>query len=265
MRALAPAIVAVVAVVVSLACDGGASRGAADPRFDVLIVSDSNGVGDASWPAIVRRRLESRSPPPKVRVVNASRAGRTLAIDRGGSATAAHLGLEEWLEAALADTDGTMDLVVIALGTNDVQGRFAPGPFGTTGYWERVDGLLARVARLGPVAGVLITSPPPICAPEGSPSEVDEAEAHPDPRWMGAEGRLRALNAHLEATSARLGLGYLDLTSAFALPVCRHVAPDGVHLDARGHEEIARIVGRSIETSLGDRPGAGAPQGGAVR
>ena len=214
-------------------CDGDATPSDGARSRDVLVVGDSNGVGDQAWPALVAGLLRQECGH-EWRVWSESRAGRTLAIDRGSWDTAGILGLSRWLERASASApDGEVEHLVMALGTNDVQLRFADTAFGTEAYWDAVRSLVSALQHVDVEVSLML--PLPVCGPF-----IEDAQS--EGKWLGAENRLSELRLGLTAEAERAGLPVVEWSDEMHRGVCGLVEPDGVHLNVRGHEAASRAV-----------------------
>jgi lysophospholipase L1-like esterase len=184
-----------------------------------------------------------------IHVLNESQAGRTLAIDRGGPETAAILGVEEWIERAKDESEGRIDVIVICLGTNDIQKSFAaretsPGEEGA------ITEILPRVFRSAPDARVIIATPPPVYDSDNRALAKPPIGFAIDSRWTGAGNRLKRFEKAISVRVGETKAVLLNLSGGFQISPCDAVERDGVHLNLRGQKEVARIVAFAIRPML---------------
>ena len=206
-------------------CFGDSNTWGADPA------SGERFPPDVRWPGILRREL-----PAGTTIVEEGLPGRTAASDHP---LWPHLSGLSYLLPAL-ESHAPLDVVVIMLGTNDVQERYARSA-GTIA--DDIAGLAEIVARsaCGPAGGapaVLLVAPPPV-------TEL------PDPLLAATYGpgvaASRGLAPLLEAAAARAPFrcDFLD-----AATVAETSRADGIHLDADAHERIGRALAERVRALL---------------
>lgn len=123
-------------------------------------------------------------------------------------------------------------LVIIMLGTNDAKERFSLTAYNIAVGIVRV-ALKARNAPAGRSEGsprVLVISPPPIGI------RYVETESFPD-MGKGCSEKTEELGGYLRVLCTQEGLDLLDMKGRVSFG-----AEDHVHLDRKGHEELAKMV-----------------------
>src|SRR5262249_55602170 len=114
-----------------------------------------------------------------------------------------------------------VDVVTIALGTNDLKTRFGmpPGDI-AAGAGILVDTVPKVLAGFGQTAKVLLIAPPPILE-VGCLADI----------FVGGAAKSQAFATHYKATAARLGAGFVDAGS-----VIGSSKVDGIHFDLPEHQ-----------------------------
>jgi lysophospholipase L1-like esterase len=211
---------------------------ASDEPIAILCYGDSNTWGyDAAtqgrfgrwerWPGVLQRALGDA-----FHVVEEGLGGRTTVFDVPGEAD--RNGLPPL--AMLLESHAPLDVVVVALGVNDV---FLPGvgahwaARGTATLVERVRS--SGAGRDGGVPAILVVVPPPI----GPLPPADEMGA------PSARDESRRFAAEYAAVCEELGVAMLDLGT-----VCEPTRDDGVHFEREGHEAIGLAVGERVRSLL---------------
>jgi lysophospholipase L1-like esterase len=126
-----------------------------------------------------------------------------------------------------------VDVVTIALGTNDLKARFGMPP----GDIAAGAGILVETVRkaldpFGQSAKVLLIAPPPILE-VGCLAEM----------FAGGAAKSHSLAAHYKAVAAKLGAGFLDAGSVIASsPI------DGIHFDLPEHQKLGMAVAAALKT-----------------
>jgi len=251
MRRLA-ASVATLFISVSLgSCTREETKTPTTRGIDILVISDSNGVGESSWPALMGSILSQARGDHPVRILNESLAGRTLAIERGFAGSAASISIEHWIEDAINRSDGNLEIVLICLGTNDVQARFADGTFASESYLLSIRSLLERASAAAPESRLVVVTPPPICRGSDEPdSSSNGPQSYRDPRWRGAYVRMLLLTKVLREAAQILGIDLIEMSPPADLDPCEMVGADGVHLNARGQQAVAEAIAQSLSPTV---------------
>lgn len=209
--------------------------------LDVVVISDSNGVGTDAWPNGLAERL--RQPvgdrsETVVRLHNQSRRGRTLVHDRGGPETFAVAGVATWISRAIAESDGSVELVILVLGTNDLQVEFRGADFTGSTFGSDLASMLERIVTSAPEARTVLATPPPFC---------DRPDRTVDARWSGASEVRGDLDDAIRMAAERAGAGFVDLGTLLRPRACELLAPDGVHLNRLGHAAVAALLAEVLE------------------
>ncbi|PWJ21212.1 SGNH/GDSL hydrolase family protein [Jannaschia seohaensis] len=207
----------------------------------ILVFGDSNSHGtpaltelgqerrfprDSRWPVVMERALD-------VEVVCEGHPGRTTVYDdplKGEHKT----GLR--VLPALLESHRPLDLVMIMLGTNDCQSRFA------LRGWD----IAAGAARLAEIV-LASTAGPGGRAPEVmliAPVPVEEAGVLAE-MFQGGPARSRAIAPALRDEAARLGCGFFD-----AGRVCAVDPVDGVHLTAEAQRSLGLALAEAVRERL---------------
>ncbi|MEI2717040.1 MAG: SGNH/GDSL hydrolase family protein [Candidatus Nanopelagicales bacterium] len=137
----------------------------------------------------------------------------------------------------LLESHAPVDLVIIMLGTNDLQ-----SPLGLTarhaasGIWTLVDITVRSAAGFEAASpAVLVVSPPHIVSPSGFMGVFYE----------GREQESQELAQHYSAIAAQLGVSFFDAASVVTPgPV------DGVHLDPAGHQQLGEALALAARAAL---------------
>ncbi len=210
--------------------------------IDVLVITDSNGVGPERWPARLEARVTAES---LLRFHVEARPGRTWAVARGGETTWAVGGIRAWVDAVLRDSDGRLDLVVFALGTNDLQAQFAGGEPIVSRTRRAIARSLAVVRDGNPEVRIVLVAPPPLCD-EAPGREIDAG-------WTGALGRRSAVDEALREAARTAGAIYVARDGLEGVSACTLTRADGVHLVEPGHARYADRVAVAIMAALARR------------
>ena len=143
-----------------------------------------------------------------------------------------------YLPAAVA-SHLPLDLVVIMLGTNDLQARFDRTPD------EIAQGVKMLVESVRAMDGaawteyaaprVLVVAPPPLVETDRFPSEV----------FAGGVAKSLALSARYRETAAAAGAEFLD-----AGAVTRTDGVDGLHLSADAHRRLGLAIAGKVREIL---------------
>jgi len=138
------------------------------------------------------------------------------------------------------ESQSPLDLIIIALGVNDLKPRFNCAPGSIADGLGRYFDTLKYVPLHGPVPQVLLVSPAYI-HPEYRNNHLIH-EIYGD----FAYERSRLLAPEYEAVARRYGAGFLDAALyAQADPL------DGIHLDAPSHRKLAEAMAGKIREMIG--------------
>src|SRR5580698_6772488 len=166
------------------------------------------------WPGVMERGLVSGGLSVRV-IENCLNGRRTVWDDPFKPGRNGLQGIEQVMEI-----NSPLDLVVLCLGTNDMQFSY---PFNNA--WSAGQGVTALVnamrrAPIEPgmkVPEILIVSPPPAGTPRGTMVE----------KFAGADVRGRGMAEAYRAVAETLGCGFFDAGSVTTVSEI-----DGVHLEA---------------------------------
>ena len=205
----------------------------------VLCYGDSNTWGydpvtggrfgrDERWPGVLARELGEG-----YHVVEEGLNGRTTVWE---DPIHAHRNGREYLVPCL-ESHAPLDLVVVALGVNDLKGRLA---LAVSDIADGAGALVETVQKsgTGPDGGapaVLLLAPPPVG------DLGDSAEAFP-----GAGEKSRGFSKHYRRVADKYGCGLLDLAGL--------ISPsdlDGIHFEGGEHAKLGKEVGVRVREMLG--------------
>jgi lysophospholipase L1-like esterase len=130
-----------------------------------------------------------------------------------------------------------LDLLVIALGCNDMKARFGLTPSDIAAGAERLI-LMARAEPVGPNGAppkVILVAPPPVAELTGF-AEMFE----------GATEKSRRLAARYREVAERQGVGFVDAGQFIA---CSDL--DGIHFEAEQHAVLGHALAEAVRMMLG--------------
>ncbi|MDO5532556.1 SGNH/GDSL hydrolase family protein [Sutterella sp.] len=198
------------------------------------------------WPEVMGRELRS-SFDPGVTVIGEGLGGRTTDVDDlidAGSGIIPGVGMNglAYLPAALS-SHMPLDLVIIMLGSNDLQARINRTP-------EEIAAALGRMVRLVregawqakadfPVPDVLVLSPPKVRLTKSTRAEV----------FVGAEEKSERLAALIEPAVTAEGAHFMDAASV--VPYAKQA--DELHLTEQQHGLLGRAVAERVRLILAQR------------
>jgi lysophospholipase L1-like esterase len=185
---------------------------------------------DVRWPGVLARELGGGW-----HVVEAGLNSRTTVFEDPLGDVCGRRHLPSVLASA-----APVDVVVIALGTNDLKSRF-----GGVSAFEIAEGagvlvdlvLASRAGRGGAPPDVLLVAPPPLVSVAGWEARDPASFAGFATMWPGAIERSRAFAAQYARVARVRGAGFLDAGV--------HVTTsevDGIHWSREGHEALGRAV-----------------------
>ena len=183
---------------------------------------------DIRWTGVMRRELGAAHT-----VIEEGLNGRTTVFtdpiepDRRGA---------DYLPPCLR-SHAPLDVLIIALGCNDMKGRFSASPGDIAFGAERLI-LMARAEPAGPNGAppkVLLVAPPPI-AKLTALAEMFE----------GATEKSRALAARYREVAKLHGVGFVDAGQFIA---CSDL--DGIHFEADQHAILGHALAEAVRMTLG--------------
>ena len=182
---------------------------------------------DVRWTGVMRRELgEGHS------VIEEGLNGRTTVFtdpiepDRRGA---------DYLPPCLR-SHAPLDLLIIALGCNDMKSRFSASPGDIANGAERLI-LMTRAEPAGPGGGppkILLVAPPPIA------KLTAFAEM-----FQGATEKSRLLGARYREIAERHKIGFVDAGEFIA---CSPL--DGIHYEADQHALLGRVMAEAVRMTL---------------
>lgn len=207
-------------------------------RQTVLVYGDSNTHGSGPAPdAQSPYRLPyedrwvnvmARDLGPDVRVIDEGMPGRTTVLDEPVDGPA-YNGLRV-LPAILA-SHAPIDLLVVMLGTNDLQYQYG---FRTHDVARALERYVLDVRALGKAADLMLIAPVPV-------REIGTYAVN----YQGAEARQKGMSEAIKALALRLKTGFFDAASV------AEISPlDGVHLDIENHHKLGRAMARAVGERL---------------
>jgi lysophospholipase L1-like esterase len=182
------------------------------------------------WPGVLQGLLG-----PEVRVIEECLNGRTTAWadpfrpNRRG----------QDLLLPLIQSHSPLDLVIVFLGTNDLQAMYGVGAYESSlGAGTIVDAIQAsRPEPLGIAPRVLLVSPPRIIRPSG-PMEQ---------KFRGAEDKSKEFSTWYKLIATTRQCGLFDAADAI-----QPSAIDGVHLDESQHRQFAVAIHPVVSAMLAE-------------
>jgi lysophospholipase L1-like esterase len=205
----------------------------------VLCYGDSNTWGyepatgvrfpeDVRWPGVLARELGNG-----FRVIEEALNGRTTVRE---DPVEEYKNGKDYLRPCL-ESHAPLDLVIVALGVNDLKARF----FASASDTADGAGVLVSIAQrsgAGPDGGspaVLLVAPPPV----GLLTELAQM-------FAGAEEKSKEFSRQYRRVAEKYGCRLLD-----AGDVARASDRDGIHLEADEHRKLGEAVAASVKESLG--------------
>jgi lysophospholipase L1-like esterase len=183
---------------------------------------------DVRWPGVLARELGDG-----FRVIEEALNGRTTVRE---DPVEEHKNGKNYLRPCL-ESHAPLDLVIIALGVNDLKARF----FASASDAADGAGVLVSIAQrsgAGPDGGspaVLLVAPPPV----GLLTELAQV-------FAGAEEKSKGFSREYRRVAKKYGCGLLD-----AGEVVGASDRDGIHLEADEHRKLGEAVAASVNESLG--------------
>lgn len=203
----------------------------------ILVFGDSNAHGTppiVTLPASGRHDRADRWPEVMAaalgrEVISDALPGRTTVHDdpvEGGQRNGASVILSS------LHAHKPLDLVIIALGTNDLKMRFS------VSSWEisrSVMRLVEMTYREEVARDVMVMAPAPV-------REIGDLRDV----FAGAEKRQHGLTGHLREICKAAGIGFFD-----AGEVVEVSSVDGVHLEIEAHHALGRAMAEAVRARLG--------------
>ena len=180
------------------------------------------------WPGVLTRELGEG-----FRVIEEALNGRTTVRD---DPVEEHKNGKTYLRPCL-ESHAPLDLVIIALGVNDLKARF----FASASDVADGAGVLVSIARrsdVGPDGGspaVVLVAPPPV----GALTELALM-------FAGAEEKSRGFSRQFHRVAQKYGYAFLECAE-----VIRASDRDGIHLEASEHRKLGEAITALARETLG--------------
>lgn len=180
------------------------------------------------WPDVMATELG-----PDHTVLTEALPGRTTVFD--SPYAPARSGKE--LLAPLLESHAPVDLVILMLGTNDLQMPLGlSARHSASGLWTLID--IVFRSNAGPDAGrpaCLVVAPP----------AINEAQGFMGVFFAGRDAQSQELAGHYRTIAAAAGAAFFA-----AGDVVRASPVDGVHLDASSHQTLGRALAAQVRGQL---------------
>lgn len=202
----------------------------------VLVYGDSNTFGRTGWPILGEARypygqrwtsrVQTRLKDD-IRVIAEGLGGRTAANVQVGEDMCRN-GREHF--RAIYNSHEPVDILIIALGTNDLQTRYQRKAAHIVEdlLWYKNTGVSMHFYEDAPVPRVLYVTPPKFKAATGD-------------KYFS--GRLRLRNEVVKLMKAHPGMELIEVEEV-------GLAHDGIHLSKEGHRQIATLVTKKLKEIL---------------
>jgi lysophospholipase L1-like esterase len=179
--------------------------------------------GGERWVSVMRAQLGA-----EWWVVEEGLPGRTTVLD--DPIEGIHKNGLTYLKPCL-ESHRPVDIVTIALGTNDLKARFGmPVSDIAAGAGILVETVGEALAAFGPRAKVLLVAPPPIIE-IGCLADM----------FAGGAAKSQAFAAHYRAIAGKLGAAFLDAGS-----VITSSRIDGIHFDLADHKKLGEVMAAAV-------------------
>jgi lysophospholipase L1-like esterase len=179
------------------------------------------------WTGVMQRELG-----PQHSVIEEGLNGRTTVFD---DPTEPHRRGADYLPPCLR-SHAPLDLLIIALGCNDMKMRFSASPGDIADGAERLI-RIARAEEVGPNGGpprIILAAPPPIA------KLTEFAET-----FEGAREKSLVLALRYRDVAERTGVGFVDAGEFIA---CSDL--DGIHFEAESHAILGRTMAEAVRMVL---------------
>ena len=197
---------------------------------NIVIIGDSNGASPIGWVVKLDSMLASD------RIINYSIGGNTIGFDNNGKEKLNALkNIQKNLAAANAEVD-QIDLVIVALGTNDCKAVFDSLLDTVPVNMKRLIGEIQNFQyKNGIKPNILIVSPPEV----GQDSMLL-------PKYYGIHHRLDLLIPKFEAIASRMNCDFVNVRNATKNNFDK-LTVDGIHFNDKGYSVIADQILQKIE------------------
>lgn len=205
------------------------SNSSKDTGEHILILGDSNGASEHGWVNQLKQLCPADS------FYNTSLSGNTIGFDNLGKPELNTLkNIDRYLNAAETHL-GTIDNIIIMLGTNDCKAVFHDSlsmvPQNLKKLIENIKGHPVVMANQ---PTIYIVSPPPF-----GPDEIMLEKYH------GGAARVAWLHPQFKKIAMENGCLFVDVYTPL-LPKWADYAEEGIHPNAEGQMAIAKIIHRAL-------------------
>ena len=215
-------------------CFGDSNTWGCIPRWEASPFPSERYDEETRWPQVMAKELGNEWV-----LLEEGLGGRTTMFDAPGESYRRG----DWYLHPCLLSHRPLDYVVLMLGTNDIQPRLHPGPFGTAELKDGMKQMISIIRSLpecGPLkkaepAQILLIAPPPIRKAQGRP-EVWEK--------YGKEQGLRLseeFTGIYGEIAREMGCGFLD-----AADYAQADLSDGVHFTRDSHPRLGAAAARAI-------------------
>lgn len=176
-----------------------------------------------AWPDVMAAKLGD-----KARVIAEGLPGRTTVLDSPTDGP--------WMNGltvlpAILKSHKPVDLLLIMLGTNDLQTRFG---YRARDIQKGIEALIKCAKFTETCADIMIISPVPV---------LETGSLFED--FAGAEERQKGLASKLADLAGVYGCGFFDAGTATTVSEV-----DGVHMDVSGQEALGQAIANAVEARL---------------
>ena len=203
---------------------------ASGKSLKILTIGDSNGALPEGWVTQLKKIR------PADTIYNISISGNTIGFNNLGRRSLNTLANIGGYMGKAYDKLGTIDIIIIMLGTNDCKTVFKDSLSFVPGNMRKlITGIKDKATLYKDNPSIFIVSPPPF-GPDDMTGE----------KYTGGLERVTWLNKELIEISSEAKVNYIN-SFRILLPVFRDLTTDGVHLNPVGQSIIAFIIDENIK------------------
>jgi len=198
--------------------------------LNILTIGDSNGALPFGWVYQLKQIRMNDT------IFNISISGNTIGFNNNGRSSLNTLSnIRSHMDKAYARL-GTIDRIILMIGTNDCKAVFKDSLFVVPGNMKKLIVEIKQITRMHKNKPLIyIVSPPPL----GPDELVGE-------KYAGGMDRVSLLNKHLELIAKEESVIFIN-TCQILEPVFKQLTSDGVHLNADGQKMIALIIQENLK------------------
>ena len=202
------------------------------PVQTILAIGDSNGQMAGGWVDQLKAIRKNDM------IINESISGNTIGfVNNGNPSLNTVLNMEGYLKKHDPQR-GSLDRILILLGTNDCKAVFADRMDEVPDNYQELLNIIRRYYQGFQQPEILMISAPPY----GS----DEILIN---KYRGAGKRVQNLNRQLYNVAKKNQVLYVNIHSKL-LPIIQYVSEDGVHLTPAGHQLIAEMINEKLSDAM---------------